>query len=62
MEVLLLTIFASVLLAMAFAVFFVWQARSGACDVERDSLLPLDDGRRGSKRAPGEGGESSGGE
>ncbi len=46
MEVLILTIFVSVLLAMGFVVFFVWQARSGTCDIERDSLLPLDDGKR----------------
>ncbi len=47
MEVLVLTIFVSVVLAMGFVLFFVWQARGGGgSDAERDSLMPLDDGPR----------------
>lgn len=49
------TVFVSVLLAVGFVVFFVWQSRNEACDVDRDSLLPLSDGRR--TAGGGEGGD-----
>lgn len=55
MEVLVLTIFVSVVLAMGFVVFFVWQARGGGGgDAERDSLLPLEDGAGRPPRKPDE--------
>ena len=46
MEVIALTIFVSLLLALTFLVFFVseFRQRSRFDSAERDSLLPLDDG------------------
>lgn len=57
MEVLLLTIFVSVVLAMGFVIFFVWQVRGGdSGDAERNSLMPLDDeSRRGARKSSARG-------
>ena len=43
MEILLFTIFASVLLAAGFIAFFVYTQKNPDADCDRDCLLPLED-------------------
>jgi hypothetical protein len=49
MEVLLFTIFASVLLAAGFVAFFVYTQKNPDADADRDSLLPLEEEKRVSR-------------
>jgi len=43
MEILLFTIFASILLVAGFVAFFVYTQKNPDADADRDSLLPLED-------------------
>lgn len=46
MEVLLFTVFASILLAAGFVAFFVYTQKNPEADADRDSLLPLEEEHR----------------
>ncbi len=46
MEILLFTIFASLLLAAGFVAFFVYTQKNPDADADRDSLLPLEEEKR----------------